>query len=304
MNRRELKLALSSAQRIVVMALEEADDSLAKEDLPPTSEELETVRSAIREASRAVAELERRVPGAEMSIDDFFREIGDGMVAAQQSLDRRSREYLEAGPEHAIPSVYRIPKVQAELSFALESTAKSGFNVLLFGSSKQEQERQQQKISFEIVAAPPPPEVAAQVAGASIGTVVVTNVYQRERLRAGLAAYAAEHPADHLVALTRAIGRKAELFVQHFERVLVLPGATAALLLVLPTPEDDAKLQLHVLYAKREAEAWFPTDPATKANTIPAPLTATARAQPFLRVLDELAGRQATALARGQETGD
>ena len=204
MNRRELKLALSSAQRIVVMALEEADDSLAKEDLPPTSEELETVRSAIREASRAVAELERRVPGAEMSIDDFFREIGDGMVAAQQSLDRRSREYLEAGPEHAIPSVYRIPKVQAELSFALESTAKSGFNVLLFGSSKQEQERQQQKISFEIVAAPPPPEVAAQVAGASIGTVVVTNVYQRERLRAGLAAYAAEHPADHLVALTRA----------------------------------------------------------------------------------------------------
>src|SRR5262245_25768312 len=61
-------------------------------------------------------------PAARFDFDGFFAEIADGFVNAQSKLDLASAQYLKqiSVQPHVLPSVFRIPKLNADLKFALE----------------------------------------------------------------------------------------------------------------------------------------------------------------------------------------
>lgn len=89
---------------------------------------------------------------------DFFSYVGRSLVEAQKTLDGHSETYLERirGRPHILPSVFRIPKLSAEIKFAFKEVKDEKVN-LIFYSTKEEAEKQhQQSVQFDIVSVPPP----------------------------------------------------------------------------------------------------------------------------------------------------
>lgn len=118
--------------------------------------------------AKAFGELAAEVPGASASgadadsvrFGDFLSMAGNSLVAAQDELDEQSKRYLQRnqGREHIHPSVFRIPKLKAEIKFALEKESERGFNLLFYKGKDQETTRHQQGMSFEVISVPPSPE--------------------------------------------------------------------------------------------------------------------------------------------------
>jgi hypothetical protein len=73
-------------------------------------------------------------------------------------MDQASREYLKsvAASPYLLPSVYRIPKLTAQMKFALTKEKEKGFNIFFFGNETKAQTMHQQSVEFEVVSAPPP----------------------------------------------------------------------------------------------------------------------------------------------------
>ena len=89
---------------------------------------------------------------------DFLGEISGAMVAAQQRLDGQTESYLAGSSSPLpLPTMFRIPRLAAEMKFALSTESAEGFK-LFFQSEESETTRQEQSLKFEIVAVPPPPE--------------------------------------------------------------------------------------------------------------------------------------------------
>jgi hypothetical protein len=89
---------------------------------------------------------------------DFFSYVGRSLVEAQKTLDGHSETYLERIRErpHILPSIFRIPKLTAEIKFAFKEVKDEKVN-LIFYSTKEEAEKQhQQSVQFDIVSVPPP----------------------------------------------------------------------------------------------------------------------------------------------------
>jgi hypothetical protein len=89
---------------------------------------------------------------------EFFKTVGTGLVAAQEQMDAASVEYLKgiSGKSHLLPSVFRIPRVTAEMKFALTKGVKEKFDILIFGKDTLAETMHQQSVHFEVVSAPPP----------------------------------------------------------------------------------------------------------------------------------------------------
>jgi hypothetical protein len=89
---------------------------------------------------------------------EFFLAVGSGLVDAQKQLDVRSREYLGsvASSQFLLPSVFRIPKLSAEMKFSLQNDGKEKFNVIFYGKESSSQSLNQQSVQFDVVSAPPP----------------------------------------------------------------------------------------------------------------------------------------------------
>jgi hypothetical protein len=109
-------------------------------------------------------------PPEAVDIVDFFNKVSAGVVNAQRNLDEQSADYLKtvAAQPHALPSIFRIPKVTAEMKFALQTSKKTGIDLLFYKDLTQAQELNQQTLQFDIVAAPPPPNLMAPPALVSI----------------------------------------------------------------------------------------------------------------------------------------
>ena len=97
---------------------------------------------------------------------EFFAAVGDSVVRAQKKLDSESELYLEEirHKDHILPSVFRIPKVSAEIKFALQSVEARKINLLFYSIKEQSQEKHEQSVRFDIVAAPPPQEAVQRIA--------------------------------------------------------------------------------------------------------------------------------------------
>ena len=129
----------------------------------------------------------------EFDLAGFFSSVADSLVDAQRQLDAKSREYLEEQRRAAEldgfrppPSVFRIPKVTADLKFAMETQKSDRVGLVFFSRSDLAKTLHQQSMQLEVVAVPPTPEVAAQVASASPRAALLLDPQARERLFARL----------------------------------------------------------------------------------------------------------------------
>lgn len=112
-------------------------------------------------------------------IADFFDAIGSGVIGAQKRLDRASEEYvrsalsassdvtedgspaLDSIPANA--SMFRIPRVTAELKCSLETNHDKKLNLVFYSDRSDVRELHQQTISLEVVAVPVPPDYLNQL---------------------------------------------------------------------------------------------------------------------------------------------
>lgn len=93
------------------------------------------------------------------SFADFMQSIGQGIADAQEQLDVASKKYADSKPP--MPALFRIPKLTAEMRFAINTEDKKGLGLVFYSKSEKAATEHQQSISFEIVSAPPPPELLA-----------------------------------------------------------------------------------------------------------------------------------------------
>ena len=149
------------------------------------STRLERLEAQFVAANVAVQEVLPATPAAEVLAEEdpvpfefgeFFKKVADGFVRAQQDLDAASAQYLAAVSKqpHALPSVFRIPRVAADVKFALENKKEKGINLLFFKNEDSETTRNEQSIQFEMVSAPPP-------AGLVVGPVSAFPVLAKSR---------------------------------------------------------------------------------------------------------------------------
>lgn len=133
-------------------------------------------RAALADVQKALNDARRvRLNDAITPIGSFFSDIGKGVVDAQKALDAQSKQYLaellkEANDKNKgkdavitdVPgaSMFRIPRVAAELKLSLEKTLDSDWSVVFYSKEEQTKELQQQSLQFEIVSVPIPPGYA------------------------------------------------------------------------------------------------------------------------------------------------
>ena len=144
-----------------------------------------TVKTAIPDAGKPEPEMapkaaapktEEAEPTARFDFDGFFTEVAEGFINAQTKLDAASADYLKLVSEkpHVLPSVFRMPKLDAQMKFALEKQTGKGIQLLFYKNESTTTNLNEQSVHFEIVAAPPP-------AGVSVSPVIVAPVLAKDR---------------------------------------------------------------------------------------------------------------------------
>lgn len=247
---------------------------------------------ALKKMRSILAELEKITPGAStpMQIKDFFDSIGTGMVAAQQTLDDQSLDYLKSRPGFTLPSVFRIPKASAEIQFAIETEQEQKFNVIVYGASDSRQQSQQHKVSFDIVSVPPPAEVLAklEVSALTIQRFLETNPLLRMQIRERVS-----KAADGLGINLKA---KVDTFIDEntYPFVLVFRIGDQVALILPQKHEADVLLDAAYLLAENRLRV-FPTG---------APKGFPPRFKPFFNMLLELSVEQGKQLAQSGEEID
>lgn len=122
--------------------------------------------------------------------DDFMMSLARSMVSTQKRLDLESAAYLAAieNQPHIQPSVFRLPKLEAQMKFGLDIGERTKLNLLFWGKEKETTELNQQGINFEIVAVPAPPGALASARRSIVMWSLVVDPHARERLLAQLEA--------------------------------------------------------------------------------------------------------------------
>lgn len=154
-NYQKAAAAVQNATRVLARMRELAPD-LGHEDTPPPADAPQGGEAAERSHEKSASKTDR------MSLEDFFANVGSGVIEAQKRLDRESERYLDDLHKQsglALPSMFRVPKVSAEFQFAVEKDATLGFNVIIASNSETQRREMQQKIAFDIVSVPAPPEL-------------------------------------------------------------------------------------------------------------------------------------------------
>jgi hypothetical protein len=113
------------------------------------------------------------------SIQGFFQAIGDGLKAAQESLDAQSLHYIHNRPAFAPETMFRVPKVSANLKLGMTKSSERGFDFIIIDKSEESQVVEQE-ISFDIVAAPPPPDALQAIQDLPLGQVIASNPVDRD----------------------------------------------------------------------------------------------------------------------------
>lgn len=179
------------------------------------------------------------VPGATAPsrIDEFFTQVGEGMVAAQAELDRQSFDYNANRPGAALPSAYRIPKVHAEIGFTMSRNQSKRFGVFALGRASSGEKRHTNTVSFDILSVPPPAESLEEVPS---GARWVNRLSEREDIRATLAGI------RHDSAVSRSV---ANSLLAEFDRVLIFGHGRRYLLAHVVRVDDGipATVQFGVL---------------------------------------------------------
>lgn len=174
--------------------------------------------------------------GDKTEFSKFLASVSNSVVDAQQDLDDKSREYLEISQkwEHVLPSVFRLPKVTADVKFAFEKVDGKTVNLIFFKSTTQRKELHQQSMHFEIVSAPPPPELLAKLKSGSPAIALALSRNERASVFAAVREAPVSGPAISAV-------QKDVLLEAKADRVIIWRAAEAGryFLLHAGTEEDE-----------------------------------------------------------------
>lgn len=139
------------------------DLEAAVQDLDQSTEERATDTSPARAAITTEVDRELAKPDELKALDvrTFFESVSQSLSDAQKALDAHSAEYLQgiAGKPYLAPAVFRMPRLKANITFAMRNITSAGFDIFIASSRKEQEEFQQQAIEFEMVSAPPAVEV-------------------------------------------------------------------------------------------------------------------------------------------------
>lgn len=133
------------------------------------------VTQAARKLER-IQELTEQPAKKSSTISEFFAAIGTGFVDAQKRLDLESEAYARSALQQQtqgkgkppIATVFRIPKVTAELKCSLEQSSEKKLNLILYSDRKDVRELHQQTVHLELVSVPAPPEYLSAIAAQTL----------------------------------------------------------------------------------------------------------------------------------------
>lgn len=145
------------------------DDAVDSED-PKLMQKIQQLREQMNAVDQKWHALLAAAGGTEAEIpvrkeerlrfSDFLNSIGEAMLETQRYLDSESLAYLRENSTkpHVLPSIFRMPRLSAEMKFALEKESEKEVNLIFFKNQNLAKELHQQSIKFELVSTPPPPD--------------------------------------------------------------------------------------------------------------------------------------------------
>jgi hypothetical protein len=139
---------------------------------------------------------EAAIDATNIEFRNFLENMSQSMVQTQQLLDNESTRYLAAtaGKAHIQPSVFRIPKLSAQMRFALEIQNGKTLNLVFYKQDEKTTSRNEQAIDFEVVTVPAPPGALQSVAKLAPRLDLVLDPFERQKVLDGIGAATA--PAD------------------------------------------------------------------------------------------------------------
>ena len=220
-------IAVRDARKNIDKALTDvAEDEFDSEILASKFAELQDAVIALRDYLA--------LDNVRSSASNFLEGLANSMVQTQKKLDEHNRQYVRQAlaEKDIIPTQFRLPRLEADLRFALETISSSGWNILIYSKETETRELNQQTLKAELVAAPPPPDLLEWFRAVLPNIVLVLAPEERERVR----------QVVELKASPRA--KKTLLDNGHWARVLILKHAepaSYALFLTLKKAIEDEK---------------------------------------------------------------
>lgn len=115
----------------------------------------------------------------------FLEGMANSMVSIQRRLDAHNTEYLTTALSDpaVVPAQFRMPRLSAELHFALEKVTSEGWDILIYEKANEARELHQQTLTAEMVAAPPPPELLESLRAVTPLVSLVLAPNERNQIR-------------------------------------------------------------------------------------------------------------------------
>jgi hypothetical protein len=184
-------------------------------------------------------------PSLQTAFTEFIGSVGRSVAQAQAALDQEARTELQktaAGGGPLLPTLYRIPKLSAEVRFAFEKESATGLKMLFFSRKEKSSEEHQQSITFDIVATPPPSELVERLRSGAPAIRLVLDPGIRTRLFEAIRGGDLSNmdPRDKAI-LTEVIGTAPNPVPKDADRMLVIeavPNRDQQYVLVLAAPDD------------------------------------------------------------------
>jgi hypothetical protein len=119
---------------------------------------------------------------ASFDFADFFLKVGKGLVDAQRKMDSESLVYLQevSSQPHVLPTIFRIPKLSANVKFALTQEQDKSVGIIFYKDETKAQTLNQQSVEFDIVSVPAP----AQLSSPLSVTLILSKTQRQEILKA------------------------------------------------------------------------------------------------------------------------
>lgn len=139
------------------------------------------------------------------SFDEFLSSLSRSIVDAQRRLDAASADYLASVRDkpHIAPTVFRLPRLEAQMKFGLEVKEGQRLNLLFWGRDKQTSQLNQQAISFELVSVPAAPGAIEAARRSLLQWTLVVDPGARRLLLEALKAIPADPLLDPVTGAAR-----------------------------------------------------------------------------------------------------
>ena len=162
--------------------------------------------------------LREAVEGNSIQLERFLERMSQSMVRAQHLLDAESGRYLAATADkrHILPSIFRMPKLSAQMRFALDVQNEESLNLVFYQRDEKTTSRNEQAIDFDIVTVPAPPDAREAVQRLAPRLELLLDPFERGRV---MEAIRSTQPKESLKPLIGAASEDA--------RIVILSGNAA-----------------------------------------------------------------------------